>query len=274
MKKTMAYLREMKNNGQKIAMLTCYDYPTAVLQEEAEVDVIFVGDSVGTNVLGYASETEVSLDEMIYHLKMVKRGVKEAYLLVDMPYRTYENPTAALETAQRLLSYGADGVKLEGFRKDIIGKLHDSGIEVCAHIGYNPQIHPKAAVQGKTYESAAELIEGALELQRAGASMIVLELMPEEVANVITGKLSIPTIGIGAGNGTDGQVLIVADMLGSSPRQFRHAKRYADFHAQALEAFRSYVIEVRDRSFPDEAHVRHMKEEERGRLDMWLQFLK
>jgi len=270
MKKTMAYLHERKTNGHKIVMLTCYDYPTAVLQEKADVDVIFVGDSVGTNVLGYQSETQVSLDEMIYHLRMVRRGVSDAYLLVDMPYKTYEDPASALNTAQKLLSYGADGVKLEGFHPDVIKRLSDNRIEVCGHLGYNPQYHTKAAVQGKTQESASILIEEALQLQQAGASMLVLELMPDELAAIITNKLRIPTIGIGAGNRTDGQVLIVADMLGSNPQKLRHAKRYTEFGEQALSAFQAYADEVRRGAFPDESNVRHMKEEERAKLEIWL----
>lgn len=270
MKKTMAHLHEKKSNGHKIVMLTCYDYQTAVLQEKAGVDVIFVGDSVGTNVLGYASETEVSLDEMLYHLRMVKRGVADAYLLADMPYRTYEEPQAALETARKLLAEGADGVKMEGIQPAIVAFLRGHGIEVWAHIGYNPQFHPNVAVQGKTYEDAAALIEGALELQRAGASMLVLELIPEELADAMTRRLSIPTIGIAAGRYTDGQVLSVNDMLGINPQRLRHAKPYMNFGEQALEAIRAYAEEVRHGEFPAESHVRHMKEAELRRVEEWL----
>lgn len=274
MKKTMAHLHEKKRSGQKIVMLTCYDYRTAVLQEQAGVDVIFVGDSVGTNVLGYGSETEVSLDEMLYHLKMVKRGVNDSYLLADMPYRTYEEPLAALETARKLLAQGADGVKLEGIQPYIIEFLSGHGIDVWAHIGYNPQFHRDVAVQGKTYEHATVLIEGALELQRAGASMLVIELVPEELADVITKRLSIPVIGIAAGRFTDGQVLSVNDMLGINPLKLRHTKQYMDFSGQALEAILSYSDEVRNAEFPVESQVRHMKEPELRRVEEWLKFAK
>lgn len=270
MKKTMAFLHEKKRNGQKIVMLTCYDYVTAILQEKAGVDVIFVGDSVGTNVLGYESETEVSMDEIIYHLKLVKRGVHEAYLLADLPYNTYQDPLSALETAKILQSYGADGVKLEGIQPNVINTLHENGIEVWAHIGYNPQFHQKVAMQGKTYEHAVELTEGALELEQAGASMLVLELIPEELADVITKKIAIPTIGIAAGRYTDGQVLTVTDLLGMTPNKLHHTKKYMDFYAQALEAFRSYSNEVIHHTFPDESHVRHMKDTELIRLKEWL----
>lgn len=270
MKTTMAKLQEMKDDGRKIAMLTCYDYRTAVLQEAAGVDVVFVGDSVGTNVLGYDSETEVTLDEMLYHVKMVRRGVERAYLLADMPYRTYENPSSALETATRLLEHGADGVKLEGVQPSVIGYLREHGIETCAHIGYTPQYHREVAVQGKSFEHAVELIEGALELQRAGASMLVLELIPEELAAAITKRLRIPTIGIAAGRYTDGQVLSVNDMLGINPRKLRHVKLYADFSAQSLQAFRSYAEEVRNGAFPEESNARRMKEPEWRRVEEWL----
>ena len=272
MKKTIAYLHEMKKSGRKIAMLTCYDYRTAVLQEKAGVDVIFVGDSVATNVLGYDSETEVSLDEMLYHVRMVRRGVNEAYLLADMPYRTYEDPASALETARKLLAQGADGVKLEGIQPAIIEFLCGHGIEVCAHIGYTPQFHREVAVQGKTFENAAELIDGALQLQRAGASMIVVELVPEELADAIAKRLTIPTIGIAAGRFTDGQVLSVGDLLGMNPRKLRHAKQYMDFTAQAEQAIRSYADEVRNREFPAESNVRHMNESELRRVEEWLRF--
>lgn len=271
MKRTMAGLQAMKAGGQKIVMLTCYDYPTAVLQEEAGVDVIFVGDSVGTNVLGYASEKEVTLDDIVHHLRVVRRGVREAYLLADMPYRTYEDPRSALETARRLLACGADGVKLEGFRPDAVRALHGEGIEVCAHLGYNPQLHEKPALQGKTDESAAILLEEALDLERAGASMLVLELIPAELAGIVARRLSIPAIGIGAGGGTDGQVMIAGDLLGYSPRKLRHAKRYAEFRAQTSEAFAAYAREVRGGLFPDESHARHMPDDELLRLNRRLQ---
>jgi len=270
MKKTMARLHEKKRSGQKIVMLTCYDYRMADLQEKAGVDIIFVGDSVGTNVLGYGSETEVALDEILYHLKMVRRGVHDAYLLADMPYRTYEEPDSALETARKLLAHGADGVKLEGMQPQIIELLSGQGIEVCGHIGYNPQFHRDVAVQGKTFEQGAALVAGALELQRAGASMLVLELMPEELAHAIAERLTIPAIGIAAGRFTDGQVLIVNDMLGMNPQKLRHAKQYMDFEGLALKAISDYADEVRSGAFPAESHVRHMKDTELQRVEAWL----
>ena len=270
MKKTMAWLHERKRTGSKIVMLTCYDYRTAVWQEEAGVDVVFVGDSVGTNVLGYDAETEVTLEDMLYHLRMVRRGVNEAYLLADLPYRTYEDPQSALDNARRLLAQGADGVKLEGVKPDIVRKLREAGIEVCAHIGYTPQHHDAVAMQGKTFEDAVALIDGALALERAGASMLVVELVPEELAEALAKRLTIPTIGIAAGSSTDGQVLSVNDMLGINPRKLRHVKRYADFGARAQAAIRAYADDVRGSAFPEPSHARPMKEEEWRRLEEWL----
>jgi len=262
MKKTMDELHQKKRSAQKITMLTCYDYPTAVLQDQAGVDVIFVGDSLGPNELGYDREVLVTLNDIIHHLKAVRRGVKQAYLLADMPYKTYENPEMALETARTLLLHGADGVKLEGIQEEIISCLHQNGIEVWGHLGYNPQYHEKAAVQGKTFESAKKLVDGAIALQNAGACMLVLELVPEELGKLITEKLAIPTIGIGAGRYTDGQVLVVHDMLGITPRELRHSKNYGHVGEIMFQAFKAYVNEVERGEFPQASNTRNMNKEE------------
>lgn len=269
MAKTMDHLHGKKRNAQKITMLTCYDYPTAVLQDKAGLDVIFVGDSLGTNELGYEREISVTLHEIIHHLKAVRRGVKQAYLLADMPYKTYENPDMALATARELILNGADGVKLEGLEVDVISHLHQNAIEVWGHLGYNPQLHEKAAVQGKTFDSAKILLESAITLQDAGASMIVLELIPEELGKVIAERLTIPTIGIGAGRYTDGQVLIVQDMLGINPFDLRHSKNYGHVGQIMLDAFQTYAREVKNGEFPQPANVRNMKDEERDKLLNW-----
>nr|WP_275583062.1 3-methyl-2-oxobutanoate hydroxymethyltransferase [Gracilibacillus alcaliphilus] len=242
----MDYLHSKKRNAQKITMLTCYDYPTAVLQDKAGLDVIFVGDSLGTNELGYEREISVTLDEIVHHLKAVRRGVKEAYLLADMPYKTYENLDMALATAKELIFNGADGVKLEGMEEEVVSHLHKNGIEVCGHLGYNPQLHEKAAVQGKTFDTAKTLL-----------------------GKMITENLNIPTIGIGAGRFTDGQVLIVQDMLGINPFDLRHSKNFANIGQQMLEAFQMYANEVENGKFPQISNVRNMKEEEREKLVSW-----
>lgn len=269
MPKTMSYLHQKKGNALKISMLTCYDYPTAVLQDQAGLDVIFVGDSLGTNELGYEHETSVALEDMIHHLKAVRRGVHEAYLLADMPYNTYQNTDMALITAKELIFHGADGVKLEGMQEEIISHLTHNGIEVWGHLGYNPQYHKTIAVQGKTYDSAKMMLEHAISLQNAGAGMIVLELIPEELGKAITDTLAIPTIGIGAGRFTDGQVLIVQDMLGITPRTLRHAKHYANLGELMLKAFQTYADEVEAGAFPQSENVRFMKEQEREPFMNW-----
>ena len=199
MKKDIGFL-QAKKQQQPITVLTCYDYPTACLQDEAGVDIVFVGDSVGTNVLGYKSETEVTMADMRHHLKAVRRGVTDAYLLVDMPYAADRDAEQAVTNAKCFLADGADGVKLEGGieKVPIVTALTEQGIEVCAHIGHNPQIHgTKAATHGKTFAKAKRLIEAASALADAGAKLIVLEKITEEVSQIITETVDIPTIGIG-----------------------------------------------------------------------------
>ena len=262
MRVTISDLLEMKSRGEKIAMLTAYDYPTAVWEDEAGVDIIFVGDSVGTNVLGYKSEKEVTLDDMVHHLRAVRRGVRHAYLLADLPYLTYETPEAALESASILVSHGADGVKLEGFRPDIVSHLVTNQIEVCAHLGLNPQIHEKKGLRAKTAKAAGNLISESMAMQEAGAWIIVYELIPEEVARQATRRLSIPTIGIGAGRHTDGQVLIVSDMLGINSFDLRHVRKYEQLHERAARAIGQYIVDLRTGEFPGDENARQLSAEE------------
>ena len=270
MRTTIAEITEMKRRGEKIAMLTCYDYPTAVWEDEAGVDIVFVGDSVGTNVLGYESEKEVTLDDIIHHLKAVRRGVSRAYLLVDLPYLTYETPEDALRNARALISHGADGIKLEGFRPDIVRSLVQDGIDVCAHLGLNPQIHDRKGLRAKTATAATRLISESEALEDAGAWLMVYELIPEEVAREATRRLSIPTIGIGAGRHTDGQVLIVSDLLGINEFDLRHVRKYDNLHDRATQAIRRHVAEVRSAEFPGSENVRHLSDEESRALDEML----
>lgn len=266
MKKTSHYLQQKKEQGQRIVMLTCYDYPTARWEEEAGVDVILVGDSVGTNVLGYASARDVTLQDMLHHLKAVKRGVRNAYLLVDLPYGTYDDPSDALRHAQILQQAGADGVKLEGYRPEIIAHLTSHGVEVCAHLGLTPQIHEKMTLQAKDTDTALQLLSESQCLQETGAFMLLYELIPEEVAQRATQRLSIPTIGIGAGRYTDGQVLVVHDMLGISEFDFRHNVKHEAFQERGIQAIKAYVSDVQQGLFPQAAHVRHLDKEEAGRF--------
>lgn len=255
-----------KKAGQKITMLTCYDYPSAVFQENAGIDIIFVGDSVGTNMLGYKDPTEVTMEDMLHHLKAVRRGVDKALLLVDMPAGSYEAEEIALRNARLCMEAGADAVKLEGREEKVVEYLTANKIDVIGHIGFTPQTQEKASMQGKTSDQAKELYESALSLQKAGLKMLVLEMVPEEVAGLISEHLTIPTIGIGAGRYCDGQVQVVNDLLGMSPRKLHHVKEYAGYKESTYKAFKQYKDEVENREFPDENNVRHMDLEQMQQL--------
>lgn len=273
MKKDIRYLHTKKQRREPITVLTCYDYPTACLQEKAGIDIIFVGDSVGTNVLGYQSETEVTMADMLHHLKAVRRGVTDAYLLVDLPFAAARQPAQAVSNANLFVSHGADGVKLEGGieKVPIIAALTEAGIEPCAHIGHNPQIHgTKAATHGKTVAKAKQLIETAVALTEAGAQCIVLEKVTEEVSQLITESVSIPTIGIGAGRFCDGQVLVINDVLGMGPA-FKHAKRYQESGNLTFEAICRYKQEVEGGDFPTDANAAHIAPDKLARVRKWLQ---
>ena len=272
MKRDIAYLHTKKQEQQPITVLTCYDYPTACLQDEAGIDIVFVGDSVGTNILGYKSETEVTMADMLHHLRAVRRGVTDAYLLVDMPYAADRDVEQAVTNAKLFLADGADGVKLEGGieKVPIVKALAEQGIETCAHIGHNPQIHgSKAATHGKTFAKAKRLIEAAAALADAGAKLIVLEKITEEISQIITETVDIPTIGIGAGRYCDGQVLVINDILGIGP-PFKHAKRYQDYNQLTFEAICQYRKEVANRTFPTDANTSHIPADKLARVQKWL----
>ena len=273
MKKDIIYLQTKKQQHQPITVLTCYDYPTACMQDEAEIDIVFVGDSVGTNILGYKSEMEVTMADMLHHLKAVRRGVTYAYLLVDMPYASDRNTKQAVANANVFLDNGADGIKLEGGTEKvpIVTALTDQGIDVCTHIGHNPQIHgTRASTHGKTVAKAKELIQTASALEDAGAKLIVLEKITEEISQIITETLDIPTIGIGAGRYCDGQVLVINDVLGIGT-PFRHAKRYQDYNQLTLEAISQYIYEVKNGDFPSDENVVHIAADKLARVQKWLE---
>ena len=272
MKKDMTYLHTKKREQQPITVLTCYDYPTACLQDDAGIDIVFVGDSVGTNILGYKSETEVTMADMRHHLKAVRRGVTDAYLLVDMPYAADRDVKQAATNAKLFLADGADGVKLEGGieKVPIVKALAEQGIETCAHIGHNPQIHgSKAATHGKTFAKAKRLIKAAEALADAGAKLIVLEKITEEVSQIITETVDIPTIGIGAGRYCDGQVLVINDVLGIA-RPFKHARRYQDYDHLTFEAILQYIYDVENGDFPTDDNVVHIPADKLARVRKWL----
>lgn len=253
---------DMKASGQRIAMLTAYDAPTARAEVLAGVDVILVGDSVGTNVLGYASEKDVTIEDMAHHVRAVRRGAPDAYIIGDLPYGTCGNAADAIANARKLNAAGADMVKFEGTRPDIVTALKDAGLFVCSHIGLEPQNHEEKRLKGKTAEDARALLDAAKQLDAAGVDMIVLELIPEELGAAITKAVRAPTIGIGAGRFTDGQVLVVVDLLGINEGVFKHNRRYGEIGAATAEAVTGYVSDVHAGAFPAPENAFKMKADE------------
>jgi 3-methyl-2-oxobutanoate hydroxymethyltransferase len=259
----------MKEKGEKISMLTAYDYSTAKLIDEAGVHSILVGDSLGNVVLGYEDTVSVTMEDMIHHGLAVARGVKNALLIIDMPFMSYQiSVQDALVNAGRLMKEGhAGAVKLEGGKEVCpqIQAIVNAGIPVCAHVGLTPQsIHAFGGfkVQGKSEEAARKILEDAKAVEEAGAFAVVLEGIPAKLASLITKQLHIPTIGIGAGNGCDGQVLVYQDMLGMfSDFTPKFVKRYAEVGKVMTDAFHRYIEEVQSGEFPGEENVYKIDDE-------------
>lgn len=255
---TITDLKAMKKRGEKIVMLTAYDYPSARLVEEAGVPIILVGDSLGMVVLGYDSTIPVTMDEMLHHVKAVVRGTSRAHIVADMPFMSYQaSPQEALHNAGRMLKEGgAQSVKLEGGARvaETVRLLVESGIPVMGHLGLTPQsVHQFGGykMQGKTPAAAVKLLNDALALQEAGAYAIVLETVPVQVARAITQRLSVPTIGIGAGPDCDGQVQVFHDLLGLFTDFVpKHARRYVEAGRAVVDAVREYAADVREGRFP------------------------
>ena len=241
---------DMKRQGDKIAMLTAYDAPTARAEAAAGVDIILVGDSVGTNVLGYASEREVTLDDIAHHLRAVRRGAPDAFVLADLPYATYDTEAEAVANARALMAAGADMVKFEGARPAIAAALKAADIPVSGHLGLEPQHHEAMRLQAKSARDALRLETDAKLLDNAGLDLLILELIPAEVAARITRLVAAPTIGIGAGAGTDGQVLVITDAVGLNDTAFRHNRRFTEAGAALRGAVSAYCAAVRAREFP------------------------
>lgn len=257
-KQTVNTLQKMKENGEKIAMLTCYDYTTATLIEQTDIDAVLVGDSLGMTVMGYDDTLPVTMEDMIHHTACVSRGLKNTFLVGDMPFMSYHvSDEQAVENAGRLIKEGhANAVKLEGGAKycSQIRAIVDAQIPVVAHIGLTPQsvnAFGGFKVQGKNVERAKELLEDAKKVEEAGAFMVTLECVPEKLATMISEELTIPTIGIGAGNGCDGQVLVYQDMLdmydGLAPKFVKH---FAHIGREMKDAFNAYSKEVKEKAFP------------------------
>jgi 3-methyl-2-oxobutanoate hydroxymethyltransferase len=261
-------IKEMKQKGDKIAMLTAYDYSTAKIVDEAGVPLILVGDSLGMVVLGYESTIPVTMEDMLHHTRAVVRGARKSLVVSDMPFMTYHvSLEDALRHAGRFIQEaGAQAVKLEGgvTVADKVKKIIDCGIPVMGHIGLTPQsINALGGykIQGKTPEAARSLLDDALALEQAGAFAVVLETVPAALAALITRKLKIPTIGIGAGPGCDGQVQVINDLLGSfSDFVPKHAKQYASLADIIKNAVTEYQTEVKNGAFPTEKHSFTMDE--------------
>lgn len=264
-KVTVKSLLDMKHRNEPITMLTCYDYPMARSMDEAGIDIIFIGDSVGTNVLGYDSPCDVTMEDMLHHTRAVRRGVKHGLVVTDMPHKSYDTPDIALANARRLMEAGAEMVKLEGDCEiaDVIKTLTENDIPVMAHIGHTPQTYQEGArvVVGITPEEANSVYRDALALEQAGAASVLLECVPARVTQVITRTLNVPTIGIGSGAGCDGQVLVVNDLLGWNDHSFRFLKKYDDFYGRSKDNFVAYMDDVKARSFPGEEHGFKIKQD-------------
>ncbi len=251
---------EKKKAGEKIAVLTAYDYPTARLVDQSGVDIILVGDSLGEVVLGMESTLPVTLDIMIHHASAVVRGADRALVVGDMPFMTFQiSPEEALRNAGRYMQEaGIHAVKLEGGHSviDVVKRIVDAGIPVMGHLGYTPQSKYRFGgprVQGRTESEAERILLDAQELEAAGVFSIVLEVIPRDLAQRVTAAVSVPTIGIGAGPACDGQVLVVHDILGLTMNGTpRHAKGYSDIGSRMSEAFKDYVREVKEGAFPGE----------------------
>jgi 3-methyl-2-oxobutanoate hydroxymethyltransferase len=269
-KMTILGLLEKKARGEPITMITAYDYPGALAADRAGLDTILVGDSLGMVVLGYDSTVPVTMDEMLHHCRAVRRGAQYAYLIGDLPFLAYQADRAeAVRNAGRFLKEGGmDAVKLEGGRPmaDTVRAITDAGMTLIGHIGLTPQSAGQLGgyrVQGRTAAEAERLLGDAVALQDAGAQMIVLEMMPDRVAARISRELRIPTIGIGAGGGCDGQVLVLHDMLGIFDRFTpKFVRKYAELFPQMEGALAAYRDDVAARRFPDAEHSFLMDEAE------------
>jgi 3-methyl-2-oxobutanoate hydroxymethyltransferase len=275
-KVTTLTLRQKKERSEPISMLTAYDYPTALVMDQAGMDCILVGDSLGMVVLGYENTLPVTMEDMLHHCRAVARGARSALLVGDMPFMSYQaSVEEAVRNAGRFLQdSGMDAVKLEGGheRVDAIKAIVAAGIPVMGHLGLTPQsVHQLGGFrpQGKTALTAKRLLEDAFLLEEAGCFAIVLESVPARLAELISKKLAIPTIGIGAGAGCDGQVLVTHDLLGLFERFTpKFVKKYADLHGEMQRAFSKYIADVQAKTFPGAEHSVEMKDEE------WQELLK
>ena len=273
-RKTVQQIQKKKEDGHKITMLTAYDYPLASLVDAAGVDMILVGDSLANVVLGLESTTEVGMSEMIHHAKAVNRAVTRALLVGDMPFESYQaDSDGAVDNARRFIEEaGCNAVKLEWFDQclEVAEKIVNAGIPVMGHVGLTPQTAEQLGgfkVQGKDADSARKIIEYAKALEERGVFSVVLECIPSQISAIITEQLAIPTIGIGAGERCDGQVLVTHDLLGLFDRfKPKFIKQYTDISTPIIESVRHFCQEVEEGKFPDQPHSYSMNSEELANL--------
>jgi 3-methyl-2-oxobutanoate hydroxymethyltransferase len=273
-KMTPVDIQALKKQGKKISMLTAYDYPLALLEDRAGIDIILVGDSVAMTVLGYENTLPVTMDEMIHHTKAVVRGAKHPLIIGDMPFMSYNTSEreAIINAGRFMKEGGADAVKLEGGAsvKEVVRSIVRAGIPVMGHIGLTPQTISMLGgfkVQGKDAQAAQKIIDDALSLEDAGAFSVLMEAVPAPIAKMVTERLRVPTIGIGAGIHCDGQVLVVHDLLGLFDRFTpKFAKKYVNLSELILKALESYREEVLKGEFPTDQHSFHIDEKELSKI--------
>lgn len=272
--KTVNTFKRLKSNNEKITMLTAYDYSTAQVLEQADIDGILVGDSLAMVALGYENTYNITIDEMLIFVKAVARGAKNSFIIGDMPFMSYNLSVAqGLENASKMIKAGASGVKLEGCNEHILSLIKrcvESGIPVLGHLGFTPQLMNTIGghkIQGKTSEKIEEILKSAKKLEEAGCFAVVLELIPEDSAKYITENLTIPTIGIGAGKYCSGQIVVTDDILGKfTDFAPKFVKKYANLHDMVLNAVEEYIVEVKNELFPSEKESFTLNIEEKEKL--------
>lgn len=273
-KNSVKTIQKMKNEGEKISVLTAYDYSTSKYIDEAGVDIILIGDSLAMVALGYETTHSIGMDEMLVFTKAVARGSKRALVVADMPFMSYHSDLSkAIENAGQMIRAGAHAIKIEGGGKyilEVVERCTQSGIPVMAHLGFTPQFLNTIGgynIQGKSYGATLEILEQAKKLEKAGAFAVVLEMVPEESAQYISENLSIPTIGIGAGRHCSGQVLVSDDVFGKfSDFSPKFARKYADLKGLILDSSKSFIADVKNGSFPSENEVFNLAEDELKQL--------
>lgn len=272
--KTVSTFQRLKDNNEKIAMLTAYDYSTAQVLDKAEIDAILVGDSLAMVVLGHENTYNITIDEMLIFVSAVARGAKNSFIIGDMPFMSYNLSVAqGLENAGKMIKAGANAVKLEGCNEHILNLVQrctETGIPVLGHLGFTPQLMNTLGghkIQGKTSDKIEAILESAKKLEEAGCFGVVLELMPAESAKYITENLKIPTIGIGAGVNCSGQIVVIDDVLGKfTDFTPKFVKKYANLHDEILKGVQNYKQEVKNKIFPSDKESFELNQEEKEKL--------